>query len=134
MTAPTRDRRRRQRRGLLLPGVLVAVAFAANMAVVVVVTVDQRRDNDARTAVLEAALSDACHRQAANRDVLRDVVTIATASSSGVDLTMVPGFDDLDPPTQAYFRALGEMLASAPSATARREQLLAAIPDVTCPS
>lgn len=84
------------------------------------------------------AQTTACHRQNANRAVLRQVVDVATAPASAaggpVDLTKIPGFDALDVHTQAYLTNLSNLLSRAnqPGQPPLHDRLIAAIPDVEC--
>ena len=77
-----------------------------------------------------------CGQLAENRQVLREVVLIATepGGSTSIDFGAIDHFDELEPATQAYFVALGDLLAagSTSSGDSRRVALLAAIPDIEC--
>lgn len=85
---------------------------------------------------LEDEAHQRCLDRQADRQVLRQVVDIATApSGSGpLDLTLVPGFADLDPQTQAFMTNLTDQLAQAPPPTrnALHDVLLAQLPPVDC--
>lgn len=77
-----------------------------------------------------------CLDRQADRAVLRQVVEISTQTSgtTSMDLTKVPGFDELDQHTQDYLRSLSELLTSAgpTSRQSLRDQLLAKLPPITC--
>ena len=85
---------------------------------------------------VEAEGHQRCLDRQADRSVLRQVVEIATQSTDGVviDLTKVPGFDQLDPNQQVYLRNLSEGLShSTPdSRQALHDQMLAKLPPIIC--
>lgn len=86
---------------------------------------------------LEDESQQRCLNRQADRQVLRQVVDIATTPSSGggsLDLTVVPGFSDLDEATQAFMRNLTVRLQSAPPASrnALHDELLAQLPPIDC--
>ena len=85
---------------------------------------------------VEAEGHQRCLDRQADRGVLRQIVEISTQSTNGVviDLTKVPGFDELDPQQQTYLRNLSEGLShSTPtSRQALHDQLLAQLPPINC--
>lgn len=60
-----------------------------------------------RTEALRNDYRDCLSRQS-GRQTLRDVIIVSTSQSGAIrlDLTKVPGFSDLDPATQTFFRNL----------------------------
>lgn len=84
---------------------------------------------------LENEAHQRCLDRQTDRQVLRQVVDIATTpGTSRLDLTVVPGFDDLDSATQAFMRNLSQAIAAAPpqSRNALHDTLLAQLPPIDC--
>lgn len=73
-----------------------------------------------------------CQRQAENREVIRQVVLIATEPGGTFNFDSIPEFENVPPETQAYLIALGNALQDAGRSEGQREQLLAVIPEVNC--
>lgn len=76
----------------------------------------QRNSDEDKERVKQNSQENAyrdCLNLQSGRQTLRDVVVVATASSSGIDLVNTPGFSDLDEATQQFFRNL----TPPPSAT-----------------
>jgi hypothetical protein len=66
---------------------------------------DDRVESDRRIVVAQTVLS--CEDRNHTKKVLRETIDAALAGGGGIgDLTKVPGFDELDPDTQEYFRNL----------------------------
>lgn len=85
---------------------------------------------------LEVEAHHRCVDRRTDREVLRQVVDIATTSSSGsrIDLTIVPGFADLDANTQAFITNLSAAINSAPPASRNvlHDELLDRLPPINC--
>lgn len=86
---------------------------------------------------LETERHQDCLNQRDNRTVLREVVieaTNTTGTGGSFDLTRIPGFVDLDEPTQTYFRNLSAALSQAPPGDQRslRDRLLPLVPPIEC--
>lgn len=86
---------------------------------------------------LEGERHQDCLNQRDNRTVLREVVIEATSTNNGgpgFDLTRIPGFADLDEPSQTYFRNLSAALSQAPPGDQRslRDRLLPLVPPLNC--
>lgn len=84
---------------------------------------------------LEREAHSRCVDRQADRAVLRTVVDIATRNSGiALDLSKIPGFNDLDVRTQEYLRNLsGVIVSSAPTAReSLHDQLLAKLPPIDC--
>lgn len=103
---------------IILPYLLVVAIFAVGLH------------------VLEGQSHQRCIERRDDRTALRQVVVISTqgTGASGVDLTKIDGFDDLDPQTQDYLRALSAAISSSnpASRTGLRDQLLEQLPPITC--
>lgn len=88
--------------------------------------VDDQRAQDRQQAV------DADYRSClfgnSVRGTLRALVNLT--GSTGIDLTQVPGFADLDPATQRFFRTLRDRTANDPQSF--RTQALATLQDRDC--
>lgn len=83
---------------------------------------------------LENERQQDCLNQQAGRKVLREVVIEATATSRPIDLTLVPGFADLDPATQTYLQNLSKALSAGTPSDQQtlRERLLVLVPEIRC--
>lgn len=85
---------------------------------------------------LQKAGEHACHERASDREVLREVVDIATGNASGpVDLTKIGGFNQLSPSTQEYLRNLSRSLsagADAETDVPLHDRLVALLPPIQC--
>lgn len=77
-----------------------------------------------------------CLKARDGRTVLRQLVVEATTPGRAIDLTHVPGFDELDPAMQTYLTNLSAGLnaTNQPSTTAvpLRDRLLVLIPPLEC--
>lgn len=86
--------------------------------------------------LLEDEAHQRCLDRQTDRQVLRQVVDIATTTSGGgqLDLTIVPGFDDLDPQTQTFITNLSHAISSEPPSTrnALHDELLNQLPSIDC--
>jgi hypothetical protein len=100
------------------PGTIIFVLVS--VMVVVGIGVDQHQNDIS------------CRRQSENREVIREVVRIATEPGGTFNFDSIPEFQEVDPQTQAYLIALGEALESRGRAGDTRQRLLAAIPTVNC--
>lgn len=112
--SPSNDTRKRW---LLVVGayVLIVLVFAAGLWRVQVV------------------VTHACHERASDRQVLVEVVDIATGNASGpVDLTKIGGFEQLSPSTQEYLRNLSQSLSDGQNTTSLHDRLTALLPPIAC--
>lgn len=87
---------------------------------------------------------DDCKQRQEGRETLRNVIVVATTPSAGrLDLTAVPGFENLDPATQDFFRNLSPPRVAEPPTTMilnpepdpnnkTQQQLLDRAPPITC--
>lgn len=84
---------------------------------------------------IENVRNQDCLKARDGRTVLRQVVVEATKPGRAIDLTHVPGFDNLDPAMQTYLTNLSAGL-NGPSETATtvplRDRLLDLIPPINC--
>lgn len=86
---------------------------------------------------IENVRNQDCLKARDGRAVLRQVVVEATKPGRAIDLTHVPGFDDLDPAMQAYLSNLSAGLNGPTDQTATtvvplRDRLLALVPPIEC--
>lgn len=114
--SPSSDTRKRW---LLVVGayVLIVLVFAAGLWRVQVV------------------VTHACHERASDREVLREIVDIATGNASGpVDLTKIGGFDQLSPSTQDYLRNLSVSLSASSGSDSKplHDRLVELLPPIRC--
>lgn len=88
--------------------------------------VDDQRAQDRQTAL------DADYRSCLGANSVRGTlrVLVNLTGSTSIDLTQVPGFADLDPPTQRFFRTLRDQTANSPQSF--RAQALATLQDRDC--
>lgn len=85
--------------------------------------------------VIERSQNHACNQRATDRNVLRQVVDVATTPGrSSDDLTKINGFDELDPQTRTYMRNLSIAVSSVPPPGKQtlHDQLLALLPPINC--
>lgn len=114
---------------LLLVGPYVAVVAVASLSLA-----QYTSEKDARVSAVEAQQHADCLQAADGRRVLRTVVEEATAPGRPVNLTAIPGFEQLDPTMQTYLQNLASALAARdPDEAPLRDRLLALIPELDCP-
>lgn len=73
-----------------------------------------------------------CLNRQGGRQTLRNVILVATTPRGGgvrIDLTVVPGFNDLDEVTQTFFRNLSEATGSSSTPPVQSDQIPAPDPN-----
>lgn len=75
---------------------------------------------------------DQCHSSRDGRTVLRTVIEKSFTDNGTGDLTQVPGFADLDAPTQTYFRNLVVLSQQNGGSAGLKQALLDKVPIPSC--
>lgn len=92
--------------------------------------VQRQKDQDAQVYENSLAIYNFCLSGNDLRVQLRNLVVFSYSQNGGTDLTVVPGFDQVDSDTQEYLRNLSDLLSSGGDPVARQKRIDDALANV----
>lgn len=110
---------------LLVLGYFVLVVGVVGALVLVRSETNSRSDAD--RDILVTFTTETCDDRNNTKDALRETITVAIegGSTEGLDLTSVPGFEDLDAATQIFFQNLALVTTEGEGQDSTEERLRA---------